>query len=109
MEKEYPEQAVGHVCKLNNLIKIVEYSEITKELAEELDDNGKLKFRHGSIANHIFTLNFLKNTCSFSLPYHIACKKISYLDVKSGEYVVPTEPNGYKLEQFIFDSFQFSK
>lgn len=80
-------------------------------MAEECDETGKLKYRHGSIANHFFTLTFLKSVCTpiFVLPYHIAKKKIPYLDLETGEEVNPSEPNGYKLEQFIFDSFQFCR
>ena len=39
------------------------------------------------------------------LPYHSAFKKAKYID-KNGVIVVPTEPNAYKFESFIFDAFE---
>ena len=37
--------------------------------------------------------------------YHSAFKKNSYID-ENGKEVVPTEPNSYKFEAFIFDCFE---
>ncbi|GME86665.1 unnamed protein product [Ambrosiozyma monospora] len=41
------------------------------------------------------------------LPYHVAKKKIGVLDSESGKTVKPKEPNGIKMEQFMFDIFPF--
>lgn len=90
----------------------MEYSEITKELAEKRDPGQpeKLYLRAGSIANHFFTLEFLREVCQWAnsldaMPYHVAHKRIPHLDLTTGQIVHPTEPNGIKLERFIFDSF----
>jgi UDP-N-acetylglucosamine/UDP-N-acetylgalactosamine diphosphorylase len=42
------------------------------------------------------------------LKYHIAEKKINYID-ESGMLNKPTTKNGIKLEKFIFDIFEFSE
>ena len=38
------------------------------------------------------------------MPYHTAFKKATYMD-ENGEIIKPEEPNCYKFETFIFDSF----
>jgi len=37
------------------------------------------------------------------LPYHASAKKIPFVDAAGGR-VQPGEPNGYKLERFLFDA-----
>lgn len=39
----------------------------------------------------------------FSLPWHRATKIVGYVD-ETGELVEPDEPNGIKLETFVFDA-----
>ena len=111
VEKKEPNEAVGLVCKINGEVKVIEYSEIPIELAERRDPSGKLFLRAGSIANHLFRLDFLKFACANagSLTFHGAKKKIPHLNLKTRELVKPSEPNGIKLELFIFDAFHFSK
>jgi len=88
---------------------IVEYSDITTDMAELTDDNGKLVFGAANICNHFYTLKFLREEVlpNMANMYHVARKKISYYDGTST--VRPTTPNGIKLESFIFDVFPFSK
>uniref|UniRef100_A0A914NIU0 UDP-N-acetylglucosamine diphosphorylase n=1 Tax=Meloidogyne incognita TaxID=6306 RepID=A0A914NIU0_MELIC len=113
IEKKDPSEKVGHVCVEDGKIKVLEYSEIPKELAERRDPKfpEKLFFRAGNIANHFFTLDFLKKAClEFdSLPYHEARKRIPYWDPATGKNVQPTSENGIKKERFIFDAFIHSK
>lgn len=92
---------------------VIEYSEILKDLAEKTDpqDSSKLYLRSANIVNHYYSVLLLDKMLSKwissqeYLPFHIAKKKIACLDLASGEQVKPTEPNGIKLEQFIFDVF----
>lgn len=92
---------------------VIEYSEITQELAHKKDpqDASKLYLRAANIVNHYYSLDLLERMLSKwtssqeFLPFHIAKKKIPSLDLRLGEFVKPTEPNGIKLEQFIFDVF----
>lgn len=92
---------------------VIEYSEILKELAEKVDpaDQSKLYLRAANIVNHYYSVALLEKmlekwiSSQEFLPFHIAKKKIASLDLETGAPVKPTEPNGIKLEQFIFDVF----
>ncbi|KAI0785376.1 UDP-N-acetylglucosamine diphosphorylase [Irpex lacteus] len=108
--KAHPAESVGVVARRGGKFGVVEYSEISKEQAGRLDANGQLAFRAGNIANHFYTVEFLHKVESFedSLAFHIARKKIPYVDTTTGQTVKPTSPNGMKLEMFVFDVFPFT-
>ncbi|KAH3665909.1 hypothetical protein OGAPHI_004098 [Ogataea philodendri] len=90
---------------------VIEYSEISQELREKTDSEGLLLFRAANIVNHYYSVEFLTQMVPqwisdrAYLPYHIARKKIGCIDPETGEFSKPTEPNGLKMEQFIFDVF----
>lgn len=106
VEKDGPHEAVGVFCKVNGRYRVVEYSEISKELAEQRDESGKLVYRCGNICNHFFTTEFLGRVVNERLPHHVAKKKIAHIDA-DGKLVKPSQPNGIKLEKFIFDVIPF--
>lgn len=88
---------------------IIEYSEMTPEMAAERDAHGKLVFGAGNICNHFYTIKFIQevvlpNVGNF---YHVARKKIPYWN--GSETVTPRANNGIKLETFIFDVFPLSE
>jgi UDP-N-acetylglucosamine/UDP-N-acetylgalactosamine diphosphorylase len=43
------------------------------------------------------------------MAFHIARKKIPTVDLTTGELVKPSEPNGMKLELFVFDVFPYTR
>jgi len=104
-------ESVGLIISKNGKPDVIEYSEISKEMTEEKDGENKelLKFRSANIVNHYYSFEFLKSIPIWSskLPHHIARKKIPYIDTKTGQVIKPEKPNGIKLEQFVFDCFQF--
>lgn len=114
VKKVHPHEAVGVVCTYKNKAKVVEYSEIDKNLAELKDshDASKLAFRAANICNHYFTVDFIQKVSSHEwedkLIHHVAKKKIPTIDLESGELIKPTANNGIKLEKFVFDVFEFS-
>uniref|UniRef100_A0A7S2YGQ1 UDP-N-acetylglucosamine diphosphorylase n=1 Tax=Entomoneis paludosa TaxID=265537 RepID=A0A7S2YGQ1_9STRA len=107
--KSHAHEKVGVVALRAGEPCVVEYSEITQEMAERTDDQGRLVFGAGNICNHFYTLDFLRNTVLPNMGnlYHIAKKKIPYFDGQTT--VKPDSNNGIKLETFIFDVFPLSK
>lgn len=102
--KANPEEKVGVFCKKDGRPYVIEYSEISKEMAEAVDENGELKFGESHILCNLFALDSIERMGKTPLPYHSAFKKATYID-KNGELVVPTSPNAYKFEAFLFDAF----
>lgn len=110
--KAYATESVGVVALRGDKFSVVEYSEISAAQAERRDPKtGELSFRAGNIANHFYTIDFLKEVESFEeeLAFHIARKKIPFIDLETAEVVKPSKPNGMKLEMFVFDVFPFTK
>ena len=102
--KASPHEKVGVFCKRNGKPNVIEYSEITKEMAEQVDKNGELVYGESHILCNLFNINAVERMGATPLPYHIAHKKAKYLD-KDGNLVEPTSPNAYKFEAFLFDAF----
>lgn len=114
VRKRDASESVGLIVMDNDFKRpcVIEYSEISPELANKTEDgNSSLLFlRAANIVNHYYSVEFLRKmvpqwtSSQEFLPFHIAKKKIASLN-ENGEFVKPTEPNGIKLEQFIFDVF----
>ena len=100
-------EKVGVSVSIDGRMSVLEYSEIPKNLAEAENFDGKLIFGAANICNHYMTVEFLikKVLPTLSNSYHLAIKKIPYMDPITRETVIPSQNNGYKLEMFIFDIF----
>ena len=103
--KANPQEKVGVFCKRNGRPNVIEYSEISKEMAEETDENGQLKYGESHILCNLFNIKEIEKISEKNLPYHSAHKKATYMNEK-GEIVKGTEPNAYKFEAFLFDAFE---
>jgi len=104
--KANPHERVGVFCKMNKCPKVIEYTELPEKMAEEIDENGELKYGESHIMCNLYTIDAIEKISKEPLIYHSAFKKNSYID-EDGKEVVPTEPNSYKFESFIFDAFEF--
>lgn len=104
-------ESVGVVATKSGKPCIVEYSEITKEMAESMDSDGRLIYGAGNICNHFYTIDFIESKIIPNMGnlYHIARKKIKYYDAEQKQTITPTANSGLKLESFIFDLFPLSE
>ena len=102
--KANPKEKVGVFCRRNGKPNVVEYSEITEEMAEATDENGELLYGESHLLCNLFSVEAVERMGSTPLPYHVAYKKATYLG-KNGELIVPDSPNAYKFEAFLFDAF----
>lgn len=102
--KASPQEKVGVFCKRNGKPSVVEYSEITEDMAEARDENGELLYGESHILCNLFHINIVERMGEDPLPYHIAYKKATYIN-KDGNLVIPDSPNAYKFEAFLFDAF----
>lgn len=100
--KRDPQEGLGVVVQRGDSHAIVEYTELTDEQKQARLGNGDLRFRFGSVAIHVFSLDFLKQEAAGDLPLHVAHKKVPYCD-EDGNVLQPEAPNAYKFEKFIFD------
>ncbi|MHC4619299.1 MAG: UTP--glucose-1-phosphate uridylyltransferase [Planctomycetota bacterium] len=103
--KTGPKEKVGNFCLVDDRVTVIEYSDLPDEFAERRNPDGSLVFQLGSIAIHIISTSFVEklNVSGFSVPLHRAVKKIPHID-DNGNLVEPAEPNGVKLESFVFDA-----
>ena len=99
------DEKLGVPVNRNGKNVVVEYSELSEDDKKSTHSNGTWVFGQGSIAIHVFRVDFLKKltTKEKELPIHLAHKKIEYIK-PDGSRVKPEKPNAYKFEQFIFDA-----
>lgn len=105
--KAGPLEKVGNFCVGDGKTQVIEYSDLPEELAKSTNADGSLKFNAGSIAIHALRVSFIDRLTApgsdLNLIWHRADKKVPFVN-EAGELVKPSEPNGVKLEQFVFDA-----
>ena len=116
--KSNPHEKVGVIAEKDGSPCVVEYTELTKEMAERKEEkeenpgeDAKLAFGAANICNHYYHLKFLRDKVIPNLGnmFHLARKKIGVWDDGQKKTVTPCSNNGVKLESFIFDVFPLSR
>lgn len=104
IRKRYPTEKVGNIVQVDGRTQVIEYSDLPDTAAEMKDAQGGIKLWAGSIAVHLFDVDFLirEKDSDTALPFHRASKKVPFVD-DSGNHVQPDSPNATKFEKFIFD------
>ena len=104
VRKTDPHEKVGLFCHEGGKLRVVEYSELTDEDMHKRRPDGTLMYDAGSIAIHMIDTAFAEFEADpFRLPFHVAHKKIPFIDA-NGRMQKPAEANGYKFETFVFDA-----
>jgi len=99
-------EKMGVVARRDSKIAVVEYTEIDDEHRFATDEDDELVFWAGNAAIHVFATAFIRRVADSAddfLPYHVSEKLIPTID-DEGRPVRPSEPNGRKLERFVFDA-----
>ena len=97
-----PAEKVGVMCRVNGHPSIIEYYEMSEELASLRREDGELTYGFGVILNYLFSFKKLVEIANRKLPLHIVEKKIPYID-ENDNLVKPETPNGYKFEKLVLD------
>lgn len=102
VRKADPYERVGALCLENGKPSIIEYYELTPEMAEATNENGSLLYGFGVILNYLFRVDKLTEILNQNLPLHIVEKKVPFID-ENGVFHKPEAPNAYKFETLILD------
>ena len=100
--KTNPYEKVGVLCMDGTQPDIIEYYELTDEMANQKDENGDLAYCYGAIMNYLFRLSQLEEIVNNKIPVHIVEKKIESL-CEDGVTRKPEKENGKKFETLAVD------
>ncbi len=100
--KTNPSEKVGVLCMDGDKRDIIEYYELTDEMANMRDEHGDLVYSYGVIMNYLFRLSTLEEIADKKIPVHIVEKKIECL-CEDGVTRKPEKENGRKFEALAVD------
>lgn len=95
-------------ANVDNMPTIINPQNLSNDMIKSVNLDGTYNYSQINILSHLFNIsafNFLKDV---NLPYHRAFKKSDFIN-EEGMKVVPSVPNSFKFEKFIFDSFKYFK
>ena len=107
IRKVDPYEKVGVMCKKNGRPSVIEYIDLTEEMAHQTDEDGERVYNFGVILNYIFNLNLLKEIKDKKIPVHVVTKKVECID-EEGMAVKPEQPNAHKFEMLNVDLVEFA-
>ena len=104
-------ERVGNFALYEGRLVVIEYSDLPESLAHAKNPCGARRFDAGSPAIHVISRRFIERltgSARFGLPWHRANKKVPCVDER-GHIYAPSQPNGIKLESFIFDALPLAE
>ena len=97
-----PHERVGALCLQNGVSSVIEYYEMTEQMANQTDPDGELTYGFGVILNYLFRLSKLQETAGKRMPVHVVKKKVP-VEGEDGTISTPDKENAYKFETLILD------
>ncbi len=100
LEKAHPDEKVGHLVRIGNTDRMVEYTELSAEQVRSTNAAGELLYRWGNTAMHCWSISFLQQQvdAGFTMPLHRSAKPLTAWINGKKESIT-----GWKCERFIFD------
>ncbi|MBE7074127.1 MAG: UDPGP type 1 family protein [Clostridiales bacterium] len=107
IRKANPYEKVGVICKRGGSPSVIEYVDLTEDMATAVDEQGERLYNFGVIFNYLYDIDLLYKIKDEKLPLHIVTKKVSFVN-DEGELVKPQEPNAHKFEYLNVDLVEFA-
>lgn len=105
IQRESSKEKVGIVAKVDNKIRVIEYSEAPVKTWSELNEEGQLLFPIANISLFCFSISFLKKVFSLKMDLHKAYKNA----LKLNKNQTIEKSKAWKFEYFIFDILAYSQ
>jgi UDP-N-acetylglucosamine/UDP-N-acetylgalactosamine diphosphorylase len=106
--KASDDERVGVFAIVGGELRVIEYTNLPKELAGARNPDGSRMFDAANIAVHLLSRTFVedltKDGSGVALPWHRAHKAVPFVDPSTGRHVQPDRPNAVKFEMFVFDA-----
>ncbi|MDR0756174.1 MAG: UTP--glucose-1-phosphate uridylyltransferase [Puniceicoccales bacterium] len=104
--KTSADEKVGVFVNTEDVLRLLEYSEMPEFLSVKKTKEGQLYFKFGNTAMHLIQRSFLEAMAEEKLPIHITCKTMQHWHPLRQSHCATS---CQKLEYFIFDALPFAK
>ena len=91
-------------AKRNGHPTLIPTTLLPETLLAQKDAYGNGLFEDVNILSHLFSIQAIEELANFPFPYNRAFKRTTFVN-DEGMKEVPTKPNSFKFENFIFDAF----
>lgn len=95
-------------ANVDGLPSIIDSRNLSESTLNSKNQFGQYNYNQVNILAHLFSVKAFDLLKDINLPYHRAFKKNVFVN-EEGMKVVPSHPNSFKFEKFIFDSFRYFK
>lgn len=108
IRKNDPYEKLGVMCNKNGHPSVIEYIDLTEEMAHLKNKNGERVYDFGAFMNYLFSVEMLNRTKNEKLPIHVVTKKVEHID-DNGNLIKPETPNAHKFEMLCVDMVEHSR